>query len=67
MPTLGEALHFARDPGTTAEQLRRACALLFLETSGGPDELRVRLVAHLETLSTTSAVVCLNPKILAAE
>jgi len=63
MPVLSEALRFARNPVTSIEQLQRACELLSLDTSGTPDELRARLLAHLNTLDSETPVVCLNPKV----
>lgn len=65
MPFLFEALRYAENPATSAEQLRRACELLSLEISGTPDELRARLLAHLHTLDSETPVVCLNPKVQA--
>jgi hypothetical protein len=65
MPLLPEALRFAQNPATSIEQLRRACELLSLDTSGTQDELRARLLAHLHTLDSEMPVVCLNPKVQA--
>ena len=61
MPTLADALRFARDPQTTAAKLRRACTLLGLAADGDDRQLRARLEAHLCTLDEERPVVCLNP------
>jgi hypothetical protein len=66
MPLLSEALRFAENPATNADQLRLACELLSVEASGTQDELRARLLAHLNTLDSETPVVCLNPKVQAA-
>jgi len=66
MPTLGEALRFVRDPRTTTAQLSRASKLLCIPSHGEPEALRLRLVAHLETLAPEADVVCLNPQLIAA-
>jgi hypothetical protein len=63
MPFLSEALRYSENPATSIEQLQRACELLSLGTSGTQDELRVRLLAHLNTLDSEAPVVCLNPKV----
>ena len=63
MPFLSEALRFAENPATSDDQLRLACELLSLDTSGTQDELRARLLAHLNTLDYETPVVCLNPKV----
>jgi len=63
MPLLPEALRFAENPATSADQLRRACELLALDASGTQDEVRDRLLAHLHTLDSEAPVVCLNPKV----
>jgi len=63
MPFLSEALRFAESSATSEEQLRRACELLSLDSSGTPDEVRHRLLAHLNTLDSETPVVCLNPKV----
>ena len=63
MPSLAEALRFVRDPRTTADRLRHACGLLYLDTSGSADQLRTRLLDYLESLDEQQAVVCLNPKL----
>jgi hypothetical protein len=63
LPFLSEALRFAENPSTSAEQLRGACELLALDTSGTQDEVRARLLAHLITLDSEAPVVCLNPKV----
>ncbi|MEA2342609.1 MAG: hypothetical protein QOF63_778 [Thermoanaerobaculia bacterium] len=65
MPLLPEALRFAQNPSTSVDQLQRACDLLSLGTSGTQDELRARLLAHLNTLDSEAPVVCLNPKVQA--
>jgi hypothetical protein len=61
MPFVPEALRFAQNPETTLEQLRDACRLLGLDTSGTAPELRARLLDYLATLDPGEAVVCLNP------
>jgi hypothetical protein len=66
MPLLPEALRYAENPATSVEQLRLACELLTLDASGTQDELRARLLAHLNTLDSEAPVVCLNPKVQAA-
>jgi hypothetical protein len=63
MPLLPEALRFAENPATSIDQLRLACELLTLDASGTQDELRARLLAHLNTLDSEAPVVCLNPKV----
>ena len=63
MPFLSEALRYAENPVTSVEQLRIACEILSLDTSGTQDELRARLLAHLNTLDSEMPVVCLNPKV----
>jgi hypothetical protein len=67
MPSLREALTFVRDPRTTGDQLRRACEILFLSPAGTPEELRARLLEHLEPLDNAQPVVCLNPRLTAPE
>jgi hypothetical protein len=34
-----------------------------LDSSGTPDEVRARLLAHLNTLDSGAPIVCLNPNI----
>ena len=63
MPFLHEALTFAENPATSADQLRRACELLALDISGPQEALRARLLAHLKELDSEAPVVCLNPKV----
>jgi hypothetical protein len=63
MPFLREALTFAENPSTSADQLRRACELLALDSSGPDDVVRARLLAHLKELDSEAPVVCLNPKV----
>jgi hypothetical protein len=65
MPFLFEALRYAENPVTSVEQLRLACELLTLDASGTQDELRARLLAHLNTLDSEMPVVCLNPRVQA--
>jgi hypothetical protein len=65
MPFRYEALRFAENPATSDDQLRLACEILSLDPSGTQDELRVRLLAHLNTLDSETPVVCLNPKVQA--
>jgi hypothetical protein len=60
MPFQPEALRFAENPATSVEQLRHACELLALDSSGNSDELRERLLAHLRTLDSETPIVCLN-------
>jgi hypothetical protein len=67
MPLVPEALRFAENPATSADQLRRACELLTLDSSGTPPEVRARLLAHLKTLDAAEPVVCLNPKVTVAD
>lgn len=61
MPRLIEALHYADDPGTSVDELRRACEILGLAHDGTAEELRARLRAHLGALDGERPVVCLNP------
>lgn len=61
MPFVPEALRFAQNPATTLEQLRHACQLLALDSSGTAPELRTRLLDHLARLDLGETVVCLNP------
>jgi hypothetical protein len=63
MPFVPEALRFAQNPDTSVDQLRRACELLDLDASGTSDELRARLLAHLNTLDHETPIVCLNPNV----
>jgi len=63
MPFVPEALRFAQNPATSVDQLRRACELLDLDASGTSDELRARLLAHLNTLDHETPIVCLNPNV----
>ena len=63
MPFVPEALRFAQNPDTSLEQLRRACELLALDTSGAQHEVRDRLLAHLNTLDQETPIVCLNPNV----
>ena len=65
MPFLSEALRFAENPATSVDQLRLACEILSLNSSGTHAELRARLLAHLNTLDSEAPVVCLNPKVQA--
>jgi hypothetical protein len=65
MPLLPEALRFAENPATSDDQLRRACELLDLDSSGTQSEVRERLLAHLKTLDAAEPVVCLNPGVKA--
>jgi len=64
VPSLAEALQFARDPRTTPVQLRRACEILFLDASGSPETVRARLLAYLETQNAENPVVSLNPNLM---
>jgi len=65
MPTLTEALNFAKDPNTTAEQLQRACSILNIEYNNEDIEgVRKKLLEHLEQLQADKPVVCLNPKLV---
>jgi hypothetical protein len=63
MPALSDALRFVHDPGTTTEQLRRACVILEIDSAGDDDLLRSRLLAHLRERDAAEPVVCLNPNI----
>ena len=63
MPFVPEAQRFAQNPATTLEQLRHACQLLALDSSGSAAELRARLLDHLATLDSGETVVCLNPNV----
>jgi hypothetical protein len=65
MPLLPEALTFAENPATSVDQLRRACELLALDTSGTQEDLRARLLEHLNTLDSEAPIVCLNPRVQA--
>lgn len=65
MPRLDEAVRYANDPATGADELRRACEILALDASGSADALRARLHAHLGTLAADRPVACLNPGPLA--
>ena len=65
MPHLNDALRYAADPATGAEELRRACEILTLATDGPPEVLRARLREHLRALDAERPVVCLNPGPLA--
>lgn len=67
MPLVPEALRFAQNPSTSPDQLRRACELLALDTSGTPDEVRTRLLDHLNTLDSAEPIVCLNPNIQSSD
>ncbi len=62
MVQLNEAMSYAQNPATTPEDLRRACEILLLPTSGPSDILRARLMRHLEGLDARKPVVCLNPE-----
>ena len=61
MPTPAEALRFVNDPQTSLDKLRRACDLLGVPSHGSQDDIRARVVAHVEALAPGAAVVCLNP------
>lgn len=61
MPHLRDALRFASDTETSEGELRRACAILTLDDTGGADMLRARLRAYLVTHDPARPVVCLNP------
>ena len=63
MPLIHEALRFAEDPATSLHQLRLACEILALDTSGTADEVRARLLAHLSALDSAAPVVCLKPNV----
>ena len=65
MPTLTEALNFAKDPNTSVEQLQRACAILIIKYSSENIEgLRKKLLEYLEQLQSDEPVICLNPKLI---
>lgn len=63
MPTLTDAFGFVLDPDTSVEQLRRACAILELDTTGDAETLRARLRDQLQLHPAEEPVVCLNPRI----
>jgi hypothetical protein len=63
MPLVPEALRFAENPATTDEQLRLACEILTLDSSGTTADIRARLLTHLNTLDSAAPIVCLNPNI----
>jgi hypothetical protein len=63
VPSLAEALRFVREPATGEAQLRRACEILFLDSSGPSHVLRARLLEYLEQLDASQSVVCLNPRL----
>ena len=65
MPTLADARRFVQDPRTSEPQLRRACQVLGIDTSGEAPALRARLEAHLRSLDESAPVVCLNPRLTA--
>jgi hypothetical protein len=67
MPLVPEALRFAQNPATSLDQLRRACELLTLDSSGTSNELRARLLDHLNTLDSETPVVCLNPNVQSSD
>jgi len=61
MPFVPEARRFAENPATSDEQLRVACEILSLDSSGTPADVRARLLTHLNTLDSAAPIVCLNP------
>ena len=63
MPFVPEALRFAGNPTTSDEQLRLACEILSLDSSGTTADVRARLLAHLNTLDSEAPIVCLNPNV----
>jgi hypothetical protein len=63
MPFVPEALRFAENPATSDEQLRLACEILTLDSSGTTADIRARLLTHLNTLDSAAPIVCLNPNI----
>jgi hypothetical protein len=63
MPFVPEALRFAENPATSEEQLRIACEILSLDSSGTAADVRTRLVAHLNALDSEAPIVCLNPNV----
>jgi hypothetical protein len=65
MPHKTDALQFVADANTSPEQLRRACEILGLPREGEPEELRARLLQHLDPLDSGAPVVCLNPNLKA--
>jgi hypothetical protein len=66
MPRLDEAVRYAEDSTTTEAELRRACEILQLDTTGAAEELRGRLRAHLSRHERDRPVICLNPGPIAA-
>lgn len=64
MPTLAEALKFVRDPQTDEARLRRACAILYMDTNGSAEVLRERLLNYLKPLDANQEIVCLNPRMI---
>jgi hypothetical protein len=65
MPSRDEALRYIAGPATGPDELRRACRILGLDAAGDADQLRRRLLAHLDTLEARRPIVCLNPGPLA--
>jgi len=63
MPFVPEALRFAENPATSDEQLRLACEILTLDSSGTTDDVRARLLAHLNSMDSAAPIVCLNPNV----
>jgi hypothetical protein len=61
MPPLTDAIDYAQNLSTSMEELRRACEILQLPSTGPSEVLRARLRRHLETLDAGRPVVCLNP------
>lgn len=66
MPIKTDAVRFVVDGATSPEQLRRACQILGLPLDGDPEQLRARLLKHLEPLDPAAPVACLNPRLAAA-
>jgi len=63
MPFVPEARRFAENPATSDEQLRLACQILSLDSSGTTADVRARLIGHLNTLDSAAPIVCLNPNV----
>jgi hypothetical protein len=63
MPFVPEARRFAENPATSDEQLRLACEILSLDSSGTAADVRARLLTHLNALDSAAPIVCLNSNI----
>lgn len=56
MPTLSDVYRFINDPSTSITQLREACAIFGLDTSGGLDDLLMRLKQYLAGYSPEAPI-----------